>query len=109
MEHILDDIKVLLNLQDDDMLELLKVVLRQAEGRVLAYIGEIVYPQELEWILTEIAVRRYNSIGSEGIHSELNEGIQYIYERNMLDEFKEELDHWKRTNNPSTLGKFKMI
>lgn len=108
--YILQEVKNLLNLSEDDSRdELLKSIINIIYSRLLNYTGYMQLPKQLHWIIIELACSRYNLLGSEGVHSELNEGIQYIYDRNLLDEYREELDRFLSHNPPSHLKKFRMM
>ena len=108
--YILQEVKNLLNLVEDDSRDgLLKSIINNVYGRLLTYTGYTELPEQLYWILIEVTCSRYNLLGSEGVHSELNEGIQYIYDRNLLDEYREELDRFISYNPPSHLKKFRMM
>ncbi len=49
-------------------------------------------PSELEWIVDELTITRYNRLGSEGINSESVEGHSVTFDtRNELGEYESEL------------------
>ncbi|MGM9544120.1 MAG: phage head-tail connector protein [Romboutsia timonensis] len=108
--HILQEAKNLLNLiEDDSRDDLLKSIINNVYGRLLTYTGYTVLPKQLVWIVVELTCSRYNLLGSEGVHSELNEGIQYIYNSNLLDEYREEIDRFVANNPPSNRKRFRMM
>lgn len=88
--------------------ELIEEIVTLVDERVCAYIGLDYTPSDLEWIVKEISCARYNTIGSEGVHSEQNEGIKYIYIDNMLDPYREYLDRYIETHHLRKRG-FRMI
>lgn len=106
----LQEVKTLLNLLEDDSRDtLLKTVINMVYGRLLSYTGYEELPPQLRWILVEITCSRYNTLGSEGVHSELNEGIQYIYDRNLLTEYQDDLDRFLANNPPQNKLRFRMM
>lgn len=108
--YILQEVKNLLNLVEDDSRDgLLKSIINNVYGRLLTYTGYTELPEQLYWILIEVTCSRYNLLGSEGVHSELNEGIQYIYDRNLLDEYRADLDRFVELNPPNHLKRFRMM
>ena len=108
--YILQEVKNLLNLVGDDSRDdLLKSIVNIIYSRLLNYTGYIQLPKQLYWIVIELTCSRDNLLGSEGGHSELNEGIQYIYDRNLLDEYIDEIDRFLSHNPPSHLKKFRMM
>ena len=110
VQKILTSVKVLLNLHDDDSKDiLLQEIISNVNNRLLTYTGYNKLPEALDWICIEISCSRYNLLGSEGVHSELNEGIQYIYDRNLLDEYRADLDRYIALNPPNHLKRFRMM
>lgn len=108
--YILQEVKILLNLQDDDSKDsLLKSIINMVYGRLLARTGYVELPEGLYWILIEVTCSRYNLLGSEGVHSEANEGIQYIYDRNLLTEYEVDLEIFLANNPPTHKRKFRML
>lgn len=107
---ILTSVKVLLNLTEDDSKDtLLQEIITNVYNRLLTYTGYRELPEPLHWICIEVSCSRYNLLGSEGVHSELNEGIQYIYDRNLLDEYREDLDRYIAVHPPEHLKRFRMM
>ena len=108
--YILQEVKNLLNLSEDDSRdELLKSIINIIYSRLLNYTGYLQLPKQLHWIIIELACSRYNLLGSEGVHSELNEGIQYIYNSSILDEYKEHIDRFLANNPPPNRKRFRMM
>jgi len=107
---ILQEVKLLLNLHEDDSQDaLLNSILNVVYGRLLSRTGYPELPEGLIWILIEVTCSRYNLLGSEGVHSESNEGIQYVYDRNLLAEYEEDLERFLENNPPPNKRKFRML
>ena len=68
---MLDNLKVLLGLgkSDTTLDEKLDLLLASAEGRLKLLLGAETVPPQLSYIVTEVAVIRFNKIGSEGLAS----------------------------------------
>lgn len=108
--YILEEVKNLLNLSDDSSRDgILKSIINNVYGRLLTYTGYDEIPPQLHWIIIELTCSRYNLLGSEGVHSELNEGIQYIYSSSILDEYREEIDRFLANNPPTQHKRFRMM
>lgn len=108
--YILQEVKNMVNLLDDDSKDgLLKSIINLVYGRLLARTGYKELPEGLYWILIEVTCSRYNLLGSEGVHSELNEGIQYVYDRNLLTEYEDDLEMFLQNNPPPNKRKFRMM
>ncbi len=69
---VLNDVKLLLGLQTDD--EKLETIVRLTEGRLKALLSVKIIPDELEYIITEVSIKRFNRIGSEGVQTHSVEG-----------------------------------
>ena len=93
---LLNRIKTLLQIQDND--ELIYEIVEITKEKILNYINEKELPKELEFILIELAVERYNRIGSEGIASESVDGKSVSYEDN-FESCKQYLDDYIFRNN----------
>ena len=78
--------------------ELLQEIIRLVAMPVLLYIKQDEIPTELEWIVVELAIKRYNRIGAEGFTEEKSDNIQNRYEENMINEYMSFLDRWIEDN-----------
>lgn len=77
----LDDVKLLLGITDSDMDGKLNLIIRNAEKQILAYLPEGIgfVPDPLQYIVTELAIVRFNRIGNEGMSSYSQEGESITY------------------------------
>lgn len=66
-------------------------------------------PEELKWVVVEVAIARYNRIGSEGIKSESVDGVSSSYETDFLTPYKGFLDNYNMIHSSNTLPKVKML
>lgn len=72
---MLEQIKNLLGLTDDSQDALLQTILGLTESRLKILLGNVFdIPESLSYILTEVSIRRFNRIGSEGLSSHTVEG-----------------------------------
>ena len=73
---MLKDLKILLGIPeaDDSLDPKLNLILSDARKRLKALLGGQEPPEELDYIITGVAVIRYNRIGSEGFSSHSVEG-----------------------------------
>ena len=69
---LLNRMIVMLVINDNE--ELLLEILDITKSKILNYINESELPLELEFVLIELAIQRYNRIGSEGVSSESVDG-----------------------------------
>ena len=95
---LLNRIKVLLGISNSDNEELLNEIVELTKSKILNYIDKSELPKELEFILIELAVQRYNRIGSEGISSESVDGSQNKYIEDDFMQYKPYIDKYIKKN-----------
>ena len=98
---IVSRVKVLLgttNTTDDE--ELLYEIVEITKSKILNYINQTKMPKELEFILVELAIQRFNRIGSEGIASENIDGKSVSYEDD-FEKYKPYLDDYIQRSGTS--------
>ena len=76
----LDNIKILLGLEEDvSQDEILTILLSNAVSTINVYLGVTELPQELGFIAEQLAVIKFNKLGSEGIQTEIIVVLRTIY------------------------------
>ena len=67
----LEDVKTLLSITDNEQDDLLSKIIDNTEKRLLTFLplNEQVIPQRLDFVVEEVAVKRYNRVGAEGMTS----------------------------------------
>ena len=93
---LLNRIKTLLQIQDND--ELIYEIVEITKEKILNYINEKELPVELEFVLVEMAISRFNKIGSEGFASESTDGKSISY-KDDFENYKTYLDDYIFRNN----------
>lgn len=92
----LTNIKIKLGIEDDTEDTLLTVLLSDSINYMKLYLGSDV-PKELEYIVEEVAIKRYRRIGSEGITSEKVDVLSTTYNtENDFNEYLPIIDKYKR-------------
>ena len=61
---MLNDLKKLLGIEDDSLDQKLELILRSVQGRLKLLLGGIEVPEEMNHIVVEVAVIRFNRLGS---------------------------------------------
>ena len=95
---LLNRIKVLLGVSEND--DLVSEIIELTREKILNYINKTELPKELEFVLIELSIQRYNRIGSEGIASESVDGKSVSYEDD-FETYKHYLDEYMTRNNTS--------
>ena len=93
---LLNRIKTLLNCEGNE--ELITEIVNITEAKILNYINAIEIPVELEFVLIELSVQRFNRIGSEGIASESIDGKSVSYDDDFTG-YKHYLDDYISRNS----------
>lgn len=78
---MLKKMKLLLGIStdNDERDELLNLLIESAQARLKVLLGGLNIPEELEYVIVEAAVSRFNRIGSEGTksHSVVGESLSF--------------------------------
>ena len=91
---LLNRIKVLLGTTNNDNEELLREIIEKTQAKILNYINSSELPRQLEFILVELAIKRFNKIGSEGFTSESVDGKTMSYEVSEFEGYEKYLDDY---------------
>lgn len=99
---ILENVKELLGNPKniDDKLNVIIELTRKRLGNLLS-VKEV--PEELEYIVIEVSVIRFNRIGSEGVSSHSVEGESMSFNDDDFDSYDKDIRSW--LNNQSDLKK----
>ena len=93
---LLNRIKTLLNVEGNE--NLIYEIVNITESKILNYINASEMPKELEFVLIELSVQRFNRIGSEGIASESIDGKSVSYDDDFTG-YKHYLDDYISRNS----------
>ena len=90
----LDNVKLLLSINDNVQDELLKRIIDNTEKRLISLlpIGIEEVPDRLEYIVEEVAVKRFNRVGAEAMSSESVDGRSSTFQANDFDEYMDVID-----------------
>lgn len=107
---VLDDVKVLLDIEGTDLDNKLNLIIRNAERQVLSYLpsgtGEV--PEALEYIVCEMAVTRFNRLGNEGMSSYSQEGESITYGDD-ISPYLPAIEAWNRMQKENTKGRMRFL
>lgn len=96
---LLNRVKVLLGIANNDNTDLLNEIIEITKSKILSYVNEAELPNELEFVLVELSIKRFNRIGSEGFASETVDGKIMSYEESEFEGYKKYLDDYICKNN----------
>lgn len=105
---MLDKLKLMLGIEEADLDEKLSLILSGATSRLKILLGGTEPPQEMEHIILDVAIARFNRIGSEGLTGHTVEGESLSFTENDFDQFSDEIQAWLSCNSKSR-GKLRFI
>lgn len=106
---MLDDIKILLGITGNEIDDKLETIQRAVDFRLRVLLGADEVPEELEYIVNEVTVIRYNRIGSEGMASHSVEGESIAYSDNDFAGFMTDIDAWQSAQASAKRGKVRFL
>ena len=90
---MLTEIKRTLEITDTSLDAQLNDFIKRITDRLLLRLGEPLLPLELQFIVVEATVKRFNLKGNEGMTSYSQEGESISY-GDLLDEYREDIALW---------------
>ena len=108
---MLNELKLLLGIALDDTTEdeKLKLLIATATARLKLLIGGIEPPESMEHIIREVAIIRYNRIGSEGMASHTVEGESQTFADGDFAAFADEIQAVLDAQKESARGRVRFL
>lgn len=108
---MLDNLKTMLGIEqtDTDLDAKLNLIISLTTSRLRALLGGITPPAELDYIITEVAIVRFNRIGSEGLASQSVEGESLTFKDSDFDGFADDIQAFLDKQKNGTRGKVRFI
>ena len=110
----LQDLKTMLQLNTTDQDGLLNLIIKNTTKALRFKLGLSVgkvFPPELDYIVLEVCVRRYNRLKNEGMASYSQEGESITFKSDDFDDFQDDISAWKEANDvpDASLGKARFV
>ena len=99
---MLEDLKRMLGLtdqKDEELDEKLNWILDAARARLKVLLGGIEPGDDLNYIITEVSIVRYNRIGSDGFQSHTVEGESVGFLSSDFDAYMDDIQAYKDQKN----------
>ena len=81
--------------------EVVELIYQRMEERLLERLGTQIIPRQLEWIVEEATIERFNRVGSEGMKSESVEGHSVTYDMgDVLDPYESAIQDYLDSLEP---------
>jgi hypothetical protein len=106
---MLDNLKMMLGIEDEDQDVKLTLILSNTKSRLKLLLGGIEPPEDMNHIVLDVAIMRFNRIGSEGLASHSVEGESLTFSDHDFDGFANEIQAWLDSQKESTRGKVRFL
>ena len=108
---MLTNLKIMLGLPVDetDIDEKLSLIIANTTARLKVLLGGIEPPDELDHIVLEVSIIRFNRIGSEGMAIHSVEGESLHFADNDFNAFADEIQAFLEKQKATTKGKLRFI
>lgn len=106
---MLDNLKMMLGIDDAEQDVKLNLILSNTKARLKLLLGGIEPPEEMNHIVLDVAIMRFNRIGSEGLASHSVEGESLTFSDHDFDGFTNEIQAWLDLQKESTRGKVRFL
>lgn len=108
---MLDEIKELLGIaaEDTDCDKKLKIIVKLTTARLKLLLGNVEPPEDMNHIITEVTIMRFNRIGSEGLSSHSVDSESLTFNDNDFKGYADEIQAWLNQQKESTKGKVRFL
>lgn len=108
---MLEDIKELLGISESDitMDTRLEIILNATKRRLKVLLGGIDVPDDLNYVVTDVSIMRFNRIGSEGLSSHSVEGESLSFSNNDFEPYMDDIQAYLNSLEASTKGKVRFL
>jgi hypothetical protein len=106
---MLSEVKLLLGIEDASRDSLLELLISTARTRLKTLLGGLEPPDSLSYIIRDVAIIRFNKIGSEGVDSHTVEGESMTFTEDDFSQFKDEIQAFLDTHKESARGKVRFL
>lgn len=112
-KKILEVLKRMLGFSKDDSDEerdaLLQSIILNTLSRLKLLLGGTEPPEDMQYIVVDVSIKRFNRIGSEGFTSHSIEGESNSFAGNDFDEFKDDINTFLESQKDSHRGKLRFM
>jgi hypothetical protein len=106
---MLNNLKLLLGITDNDRDATLKLIISTATARLKLLLGGIDPPESMEHIILEVSIIRFNRIGSEGMASHSVEGESITFSDDDFAGFADEIHAFLDSQTENKRGKVRFL
>ena len=108
---MLDNLKIMLGIAAEDTEQDVKLsmILEHTRSRLKTLLGGIEPPSELDYIVLDVSIIRFNRIGSEGLSSHSVEGENLAFAANDFDGYSNEIQAFLGAQKDNSRGKVRFL
>lgn len=109
---MLENLKMMLGFGadvDEERDSRLRLILSNTTARLKLLMGGLEPPEEMDHIILEVAIIRFNRIGSEGLSSHSVEGESLTFADDDFSGFLDEIQAYLDSQKTSTRGKVRFL
>lgn len=108
---MIEDLELLLGLEDVDSktYRRLELIVNATRSRLKFFLGGLAPPKEMDYIILEVSVIRYNRIGSEGLSSHSVEGESLSWSDNDFSGYMDDIRAYLDSLAEVKKGKVKFL
>lgn len=107
---MLEQVKILLGVDGTELDGKLAAIITTTEQRLKLLLGGVdQIPDSLEYIVTEVAVIRFNRIGSEGVSSHSVEGESLSFVDDDFAAYREDIQAYLNAQGESAVGRVRFL
>lgn len=108
---MLQELKILLGIPETDssLDQKLDLILSDTRKRLQALLGGQEPPEELDYIITGVAIIRFNKIGSEGLSSHSVEGESLSFTEDDFAGYKDDIQTWLNNQKEAKKGRVRFL
>lgn len=108
---MLNDLKLMLGIGADDtsMDDKLKLIISATTARLKVLLGGVEPPESLDYIVRDVAIIRFNRIGSEGMTSHTVEGESQTFGDGDFAGFMDDIQAFLETQKESEKGRVRFL
>lgn len=108
---MLNDLKVMLGIAVDDVSQddRLNIILNAATERLTLLLGGITPPDSMSHIIVDVAIIRFNRIGSEGMTSHTVEGESVSFVDSDFSGYSDEIQAFLESQQESSRGRLRFL
>lgn len=105
---VLESVRILLG-EPEGLDDKLDAVIKLTQSRLSMRLGVKEVPSELEYIVVDVAIIRFNRIGSEGVSSHSVEGESMSFSDNDFAGYEEDIKSWLNKQKDIKKGRVRFL